>query len=637
MIHLRDSLTLAYTKYRTHKVRTGITVGVAGILFGVIFGGVFIAQGVIESVERFNKEGLADRSLVEVSKYDSYTFDTYEHAEDSDFIAEVWQAHNEKIAMKTAAAKKYGIAYDAKTEDPSPLEIDQDSGKERISESALTSALVLSIAQKRKDEHYKPLDINEFIKPYTSAKILEASSRVQPSSGWLLPMEDGKEKVLKDRYDQFRYYMGGNEDAPIIQVLDESVTTPFIVDSKGSVPDGELPGIVSFKYAEKLLGLKPLGTDSTNEQKLARLQEVRSRIDEITASFCYRNQASQNLVGQATSQKQEIERNKNNKEYAAPSLLYSLPPEDSCGAVTISKDARTEIEKRTAENLVSYQKEIGEYIGDPVQHKVTLRAIGLSGDAMDGMSSGAGDMVKSLLGSWLGYGALWTIPAGMLSDTPPGVRPVEVFGSVTSGNAGVKNDFFSADNYLVEFSDKAEARDAVRRSEWGAGGISATPFGSGVLIVDQFKEWFQTALLWALGIVGGIALIILASLIGRMVSDGRRESAVFRAIGARRTDIASIYGMYAFLLSLRVALFALVLGLILSVGAEMKLSADATTSAKLAYAAVDMDKSFHFIGINSWYIPVMIAVIVLTGLLASIIPILLGARRNPISDMRDDT
>ena len=36
MIRLIDAMTLAYTKLRTHKIRTGLTVGVAGILFGLI-------------------------------------------------------------------------------------------------------------------------------------------------------------------------------------------------------------------------------------------------------------------------------------------------------------------------------------------------------------------------------------------------------------------------------------------------------------------------------------------------------------------------------------------------------------------------------------------------------------------------
>lgn len=636
MIRLRDSTILAHTKLRTHKVRTGITIGVAGILFGLIFGGVFVAQGIFESVERFSSEGLANRSIVAIGKYNHNFFNAYDNAAEEGFVEEVKQAHEERVNLKTAAAKKYGIDYDAKSEDPSPIEIDKDTGKERVSETALGSGLVKSIVDKRRAAVYEPFDIKAFLKPYTSATILKGNKRVQPSDGLFLPMEEGKEKTIEDRQEQFRYQMGGN-DVPTVQVLNETITKPFII-KQDTVQEGELPGIVSFRYAEKLLGLEPLGRDSTNGEKLARLQEVRGRVGDITASFCYRNEASQLLLGQAIAQQAEIERNKTNAAYVMPSLLYALPAEDSCGPVMIAEDTRTQAEKQAAANLEAYQKEIGTHPGEPEQHKVVLRAIGLSGDAPGAeMSSGVSDMVVGLLSSWLYYGATWSIPADLLEQAPAELRPEALFALDPSGNGGNKNDIFNMDEYMVEFGDKDEARHALQRSELASGGVSVMPFGSGMLVIDQLKQWFLIGLMYALAIVGGVALITLASLIGRMVSDGRRESAVFRAIGAKRIDIGSIYGMYALLLSLRVALFALAVGLTVSLVVEFWLSADATIGARLAYAAVDVSKGFHFIGFGSWYIPAMLGIIVVTGLLASVIPIFLGSRRNPINDMRDDT
>jgi ABC-type antimicrobial peptide transport system permease subunit len=120
------------------------------------------------------------------------------------------------------------------------------------------------------------------------------------------------------------------------------------------------------------------------------------------------------------------------------------------------------------------------------------------------------------------------------------------------------------------------------------------------------------------------------------VAEGRRESAVFRAIGARRVDVGSIYGTYALLLSLRVVLFAVVLGAVMALVVEVLYQADATMGARLAYAAIDVTKEFHLFSIWSWYIPVIMVAIVAVGLLASVIPILLGARRNPIRDMRNE-
>jgi ABC-type antimicrobial peptide transport system permease subunit len=151
------------------------------------------------------------------------------------------------------------------------------------------------------------------------------------------------------------------------------------------------------------------------------------------------------------------------------------------------------------------------------------------------------------------------------------------------------------------------------------------------------KDMFAQVMLWALLAIGGVAIIILSSIIGRTVSEGRRESAVFRAIGARRLDIASIYGVYTLLLSVRVALFAVVLGLAVSLTLELLFTEQATLAARYAYAAADAAPSFHFFSFISWFVPLIVAAIILFGLLASVIPVIRSARRNPITDMRDDT
>ena len=71
MIRFIDAVVLAQTKLRTHKIRTGLTLGVAGILFGLILAVIFVAQGTFESVDRFDEEGLADRSVVHISKWNN--------------------------------------------------------------------------------------------------------------------------------------------------------------------------------------------------------------------------------------------------------------------------------------------------------------------------------------------------------------------------------------------------------------------------------------------------------------------------------------------------------------------------------------------------------------------------------------
>jgi ABC-type antimicrobial peptide transport system permease subunit len=63
---------------------------------------------------------------------------------------------------------------------------------------------------------------------------------------------------------------------------------------------------------------------------------------------------------------------------------------------------------------------------------------------------------------------------------------------------------------------------------------------------------------------------------------------------------------------------------------------DATLGARLSYAASDVTKEFHLFSLTSPYLLWIIGTIFAASIIASIIPILLGARRNPIKDMRNE-
>ena len=70
--------------------------------------------------------------------------------------------------------------------------------------------------------------------------------------------------------------------------------------------------------------------------------------------------------------------------------------------------------------------------------------------------------------------------------------------------------------------------------------------------------------------------------------------------------------------------------------ADMYITQQATVAAQLAFAKIQPGLEFHIIGIPLLLLAIIIGTIVAASILASIIPILLGARRNPINDMRDE-
>lgn len=633
-MHPADIFILAHTKLRSRPVRTWLTIGLAGLLFGIIIAAIIIMQGIFTSVNQYSTVGLNSRTLIGVAySPQSSSFDEYNHLSDPAFVTEVELAYKAELAQKQTVAKKYSIDYDPTTSDPSPIGIDPITKQKVITNDGASSHVVQQLAQKRRDQLGKPFSISEYLKPYKSAVLRGSLGAAQPASGALTYMKNGQENQQVSS-SPAQESMISNGSGASLTLLDASVSRPFISNLHFDAAKAEIPVIIPFSNAEKLLGLEKLTKNAPPTERNERLAYVQQHVGDITASFCYRNEASRVLLGQAVAQQAALQHA--NTGGMGPGLLYNAPNATNCSAITVSSDTRSEAEKQADNNKVLFEKETGAWPGLPEQKKVTVRGVGVSGDAEIGSATlSIGMLTNNLLNASLGYG-VWAVPQDLFDKLPESARPAAIF------NAANNRQGFNATHpsYLVEFANKTEARALLERTGAFAGvpsgDVSAYPFGSGTLFVDELRTKAEQGLLWVIGLVSVIAALVLWGMIGRIIADSRRESAVFRAIGAQRMDIAGIYGSYALLLSLRVACFALILGTVIALIVDTAFSAQATTSAQLAYVAVTTNIHFHFFDFSSWYIPLLLGVIILVGMIASILPITLGVRRNPIQDMRED-
>lgn len=82
-------------------------------------------------------------------------------------------------------------------------------------------------------------------------------------------------------------------------------------------------------------------------------------------------------------------------------------------------------------------------------------------------------------------------------------------------------------------------------------------------------------------IIGCIAALIMMGVIGRVIADGRRETAVFRAIGATRNDMRLVYTMYTALFSLIIVVVSIAIGLGFAVWLDAMYAADISTQMHL--------------------------------------------------------
>jgi ABC-type antimicrobial peptide transport system permease subunit len=163
------------------------------------------------------------------------------------------------------------------------------------------------------------------------------------------------------------------------------------------------------------------------------------------------------------------------------------------------------------------------------------------------------------------------------------------------------------------------------------------PFGSSSLALASARAAFAKFFFIAAIVIAIIAGVIMMGTVGRIIADSRRETAVFRAIGAKRLDIAQIYLTYALMLSLLIALTSLLIGFLLAQYANIRLADGLTAKALLAYNAQDLSRSFYLFAVEWRDMLYLVGFTLVAGLLSASLPLLNNARRNPIKDMRDDT
>lgn len=628
MIRLSDAMTLAFTKLRVRRMRTVVTIILASLLFGGISMATFVLQGSADSIDRFTAGTLADRYLTTVTNTSQVSFvDNFPKSVEDRAV----EIHNQIVRDKTAAAKKLGISYDPLTEQR-PI---TRSGDLEMLNSASPSA-IQALNEYTRTQKSSMQQVDEIVGKYNIKKKYTVE-RGGAFDGQLKLIENGKEDFTKNP----EYPMGGTADINFgWSYIDEAVVKPFMIPQsriEAQKNTTAIPVIAPFSKVEKSLGLKPLSQDASAVDKLERTRYVRDHAGDATFNACYRNDISESQIRSALDVQQEIEKNKNNKDYQKPSLIYGLPEDDKCAPATIIADTRTGLEKQQDQKQQDFQRMFGQETR-PMQQKVTFRVVGLAPDAYTTSDSlsGIDNLINTIAGSSLE--GQWVVPQQMFDELP---NRGDYTRFTSSMPQPITTPRFDSARAIVEFDSSQEAKLFVDREGCGRsycdGATAVTYFGSNSVLVDDLKLQ-AIKILSYLGVgVGSVAIIIMMGMVGRVVTDSRRETAVFRAIGAKRNDIRLIYFFYTLTLSGIIAVSSITFGFAAASVFNAWLSPIATAQAHLIYIFADDNLRIEFTSIWWSALASIVGLIIATGLIGVTLPILRNSARSPIKDMRDDS
>jgi hypothetical protein len=271
--------------------------------------------------------------------------------------------------------------------------------------------------------------------------------------------------------------------------------------------------------------------------------------------------------------------------------------------------------------------------------------VGLTADlSMAGASLDAGGLLSSILASSLGQGWLSPVSAfqngslatlaqgGLITERPPSQQQYFAeFGTLAEARQFIKrhncsppqNGFSSPSSY-IDLCKKADTYHSV------------TPYGNNAGAINDFKQNIWRVARYVLLAVIIIATIVLMGTLGKIIADSRRETAVFRALGARRLHISQVYLLYAVLVGLMIMVISFVMGVVGAAIVGHLFEPRLSVAAVLAYNSQDVHQQFSIFGLDWFYLLVIGLIVLATSLLAAVIPLVTNMRRNPIRDMRDE-
>lgn len=642
MIKLTDASVLALTKLRTHKVRTLFTIIASGILFALLVAGSLVTTGILDSIKVFTKNTLNDRYIVQVNKaFDPTTIPALMRSKT--LISRAKEIHTQTIEAKKTEAKKLGIIYDSASE-PLPYVIRGSNSEEVLSiNNPATGQALFEYFKDRPT--FNDDELNKIAIKYHAIDIFDSTlGSLKPRSS-LTVLKDGKESFVDSSspetetatYEQ-PFFSNGISIFP--RQLAESFMLPNAANWQPT--SGQLPIILPQDKLEQLLGIPPLQEHASAQTQLERIKEIRAKATALEFAACYRNDISLAQIQQAFSATAEIAQNTSNKDYKKPHLIYGLPDSSRCESASIVSDTRTDTEKNLGLKQKTFDTLFGK-VTDPVQYMVHFKVVGISPKENNGRQGGA-QSGKDIIQDTLTTGSIGTgIPADLYQQVPAKQKYDSdilvnqtnyLFGNTDNTVRYVEfNNPDDALKFINEQSCKMQYDNTCQPA--GRQYQATLQFSNSAAIRDLSN---QTARVFTYSLLGVIALatIIMGITVGRTIADGRKETAVFRAIGFKRIDITLIYLIYTLVLSLLIALLAFSTGYLTTVVIDGIYGPGLTATAQLTFSGTDLSKEFALLGINSEQLLIILSACIATGLVSALPPLLHNVRRNPIQDMRDE-
>lgn len=655
MIRLSYALRLARTKLRSKRGVLITSIVVASLLFAALIATVIVFTGMEKSANDFIKKAGNDRYLVLASPnipyeevYFSYPLSLEDVRAITAYETEYYQTLREKYEALDIEYDEAGEVSALIPDATAPTTLPEE---QRVRPNWMSP--VLSALNEVKFNAYaetatnKLKDLQEVGGAYRATGYYLAG---KPSSLPQIPglrlIQDGKEnfggsEMKSGDSTNYGYYTNAIYNGAY-GFTDQKLLGRYLSAANNQTAKG-VPVVVSAQEAAALFGNRHgIGKEPESAaEKLTWLEQVQSKLNGETYEVCYRNSTEQGMLEKIQRDYAEMTSNEGVEGYQKPSLIYEYPTE-ACGDIVVKEDTRNTLEKQVDAEMEETQKKLGTYIA-PSHELVTFQIVGIKyAQPYTEYSENVEEYVKSLLVSQEGGSSTLDIPIQMYEALPDSMKIDDIL-EANSNPPGLLQSAASDDFMprVLEFATVSDARaflgETCAMYETNCDKkFHASPYGSNYLILDEIGKLFNRIASIAFPVVLGLATIIIWFTISRIMAENRKETAVYRAMGAKRGDVTAIYIVYVLLIALQITVVSIILGVAAAFAADYFYGSSLTDTAAAAFGIIGDAPKFSLISFESPLLLVIVGSIFAISLIASIQPLIRNTMRSPIRDIRDE-
>lgn len=652
MIRPSYAYELAHTKLRSKRGILITSIIVSSLMFSALIACIIIFTAAEKSASTFVKAAGNDKYLVQASPNIPVAVRDAPSplsTKDVDQIKAFEKKYYDAIRQKYINT---GISYDSSSEvsilKPNPFRTDDSSEDGRWAINYASPATSAWLTEKL--SAYAKTAPNTYDKLKVLGATYGATGYYAQTSA-SLPTLPQSRLIVNGKEDFSSNTMKSSDPTPYgylinaaynsnYQFRDDTLVHRYLLTNDVESLKG-VPVIITAQEAASLFG-KAAGIESepkTESNKRRWLKNIQEKLNGYTYQACTRNSTEQEMLAKIQHDYNDIENNKDSRDYREPSLQFQLPSA-ACGDITIKKDMRTQSEKKAQNNIDETQTKLGLYV-PPEHYLTTFQIVGIvNAQPFSEYSTSVESYIKNLLSPQdNSFSAI--IPLQLYEQLPDTLKfAPQIATQVDLTQYTLDNTTFVS--RVLEFASIDKARDFLSRETCPSHDLGCTksfyvdPYGSNYLILDEIGKLFRQILTIALPILIGMALIIMWFTISRIMAENRKETAVYRAMGAKRVDIATIYTLYTVLIAARISAISFILGIGIAYAIDRIYGSQLTDITLSAFGIITDHTRFSLFDLSSPLLLGVLGLIFAASIVASVQPLIRNVMRSPIRDMREE-